>query len=305
MASSKDDAKQRKLMDVAAPGKSAPSATSRPVIVTNRPMLRRDPMMAPAPDGLEKAGEHNTMIPISRVAKTIKVGSLEPAAGKAADVPKDAKTADIPISSQAANNVGQKIALEVGEEALASVEQLASEVPQAKDALIVPTNASDMLVSDATPVAASHKFEPQIKPVQSVPAASDKQPEADAAPEPKVDVPQPEATSVPHSDVPPAQSSVPEEDSTDDQLAPNRAVDEALAKQQQQEAARQAEVEKVVASKQYFLPIKNPAQKRGTRTAVLVLILVFLLALVWLDVILDAGLVHINGVHALTHFFAL
>ncbi|HXR49612.1 MAG TPA: hypothetical protein VN778_01120, partial [Verrucomicrobiae bacterium] len=41
---SKAAAPSKRIMDVAHPGKSAPSSTSKPVIVTNRPIMK-DPMM--------------------------------------------------------------------------------------------------------------------------------------------------------------------------------------------------------------------------------------------------------------------
>jgi hypothetical protein len=46
---SKATSSSKRIMDVAHPGKSAPSSTSKPVIVTNRPLMK-DPMMAESPE---------------------------------------------------------------------------------------------------------------------------------------------------------------------------------------------------------------------------------------------------------------
>ncbi len=45
MPTNKDNSKPRKVIDVTEPGKSEPSASARPIIVTNRPILQQDPMV--------------------------------------------------------------------------------------------------------------------------------------------------------------------------------------------------------------------------------------------------------------------
>jgi hypothetical protein len=47
----------------------------------------------------------------------------------------------------------------------------------------------------------------------------------------------------------------------------------------------------------------NIAERRGLDRVLLVLALVLVLVLVWADIVLDAGIIHIGGVHAFTHFF--
>ncbi|HXR50416.1 MAG TPA: hypothetical protein VN778_05320, partial [Verrucomicrobiae bacterium] len=71
MPTPKND-KDPKVMDVERPGSSTPSASAKPIIVTNRPILRRDPMMA-TPDGLDKPVTTTLPGPVSRIAKTVRV----------------------------------------------------------------------------------------------------------------------------------------------------------------------------------------------------------------------------------------
>jgi hypothetical protein len=61
--------KDLKVTDVAKPGKTAPPATARPIIVTNRPVLANDPMIVNGPN---KQTAARTAPLVSRTAKTIK-----------------------------------------------------------------------------------------------------------------------------------------------------------------------------------------------------------------------------------------
>jgi cytoskeletal protein RodZ len=74
------------------------------------------------------------------------------------------------------------------------------------------------------------------------------------------------------------------------------------------EAAKQAEhevnIQKVVDSKKYFLPINSVEKRRSARFVALGIVLSLLLAMAWVDVALDAGLIHLGGVKPLTHFFS-
>ena len=63
--------KTSKIDDVKGPGKSAPSASGRPIVVTNRPMLANDPMMVEN-DDTPPAEKAKPAEPISRTAKTLK-----------------------------------------------------------------------------------------------------------------------------------------------------------------------------------------------------------------------------------------
>lgn len=63
--------KSTKITDVASPGKTAPSASSRPIVVTNRSLIANDPMIAGAAKEETASGEATTAPVINRTAKTI------------------------------------------------------------------------------------------------------------------------------------------------------------------------------------------------------------------------------------------
>jgi hypothetical protein len=60
----------KRIIDVAHPGTSAPSVTSRPVIVTGRPLLR-DPMMAPKNSGETESGNQDMTAPADASGDTL------------------------------------------------------------------------------------------------------------------------------------------------------------------------------------------------------------------------------------------
>lgn len=76
----------------------------------------------------------------------------------------------------------------------------------------------------------------------------------------------------------------------------------------QVEAAKQAEhdaaIQKLADRKQYFLPIDSVEQRRSQRFVVLGIVLSLVLAVAWVDIALDAGLIKISGIKPVTHFFS-
>lgn len=69
------------------------------------------------------------------------------------------------------------------------------------------------------------------------------------------------------------------------------------------EMAREASLQKLIDSKKYELPIETVENRRSKRVVALGIVLSIILALAWVDVALDAGLINISGVKPLTHFF--
>lgn len=61
------------------------------------------------------------------------------------------------------------------------------------------------------------------------------------------------------------------------------------AKQQEEEQKRLDALEKIVQDKTYFVPIGQVNRRRNNRRAVVILVLVVLVALVGLDLVMDAG----------------
>lgn len=74
------------------------------------------------------------------------------------------------------------------------------------------------------------------------------------------------------------------------------------------EAAAQAEqdakVRKLVESKKYFLPINAVEQRRSARVVAIGAIVAIILAVAWVDVALDAGLIHLGSIKPVTHLFS-
>lgn len=75
-------------------------------------------------------------------------------------------------------------------------------------------------------------------------------------------------------------------------------------KKQEAEAKRQAELERLVEEKTYFLSIKTVEQRRTARFVLFGIILSLLLLGAWLNIALDAGLIELGGLKPLTHFFS-
>lgn len=228
------------IADVAHPGKTPPSPTSR-AIITNHATLK-DPMVvtniSPESD--------NTATAMAQPAKTRAVGgelklqplSNSPAASVASDVPVKAdEPPDVPATPV--------------------------EIPDEKT-----------------------ESKPEAEPKTESKAAAKAMPST----EPPTDQDTPDTTE-------PAGSI--NGDSSD---KPDPAQLEAA------EAAKQAEhvaeIQKLVDSKKYFLPINAVERRRSKRFIALGVVLSLILALAWLNIALDAGLIEIPGVKPFTHFFS-
>lgn len=72
----------------------------------------------------------------------------------------------------------------------------------------------------------------------------------------------------------------------------------------QAKAKRRAELQELVLNKKYFLPI-NKTQKRKNKEVVIIgIIISIILIILWIDISLDAGIIHIFGLKPFTHFFS-
>ena len=128
MAASKSEkpkAADKKVMDVAKPGKSAPSSTSKPVIVGHKPMIQ-DPMVTPSENGEEAA------VPKEEKVATRSVKKIVPLSDQAeAQEEKPAETE--PTSETATDSVDEKPAEEEAKES-ADEEPAAAEAEEAAPA---------------------------------------------------------------------------------------------------------------------------------------------------------------------------
>ena len=85
---------------------------------------------------------------------------------------------------------------------------------------------------------------------------------------------------------------------SDDEIANEEELE--LAKQEKHEA----EIQKLIDSKKYELPINSIEQRKSKRVVILGIALSLVLMLAWADIALDASLIQINGIKPLTHFFS-
>lgn len=69
-------------------------------------------------------------------------------------------------------------------------------------------------------------------------------------------------------------------------------------------AEHDANIQKIIDSKKFELPITTSEKRRSARFVALGILLAVLLALVWVDIALDAGLVDIPGIQPVTHLFS-
>jgi hypothetical protein len=81
----------------------------------------------------------------------------------------------------------------------------------------------------------------------------------------------------------------------------DKTADDAKAAAQAEEDAKTS---KLIESKKYFLPINAVEHRRSTQIAVMGVILALILAVAWVDVALDAGLIHLGGIKPVTHIFS-
>ncbi|HWB39382.1 MAG TPA: hypothetical protein VG604_04075 [Candidatus Saccharimonadales bacterium] len=234
--------KNQPIIDVAHPGKTPPDVTSRPVIVTNRAIMK-DPMVVGEKPQTDLEVEPTKSQPLS----TKPAVKLKPLEEPASDKPGKPAAGNEPEETEPADN--SKATTDPEEHLTAASKAVTNE------------KGADKKSPD------SPKSETKA---EIVPAGEGEGTEKTEDEKPK-----------------------------DKQLDPVAAEEADAAKRAEHEAA----VQKIVDSKQYFLPINSVEKRRTKHLLIGGFIIIVLLAAAWLDFALDAGLVHIQGLHPLTHFF--
>jgi len=185
--------------------------------------------------------------------------------------------------------------------------------PIIKDPMVVEESSAEPKTdSSKSVVKAGGSSKIKLQPLPTSDIIPSKEPEAtedvktsvpDAA---KKDEEQSSETETPEE---PAQKSKSENTPDTDQEAETKnKPTNSPAEQDAAEASRKAEhdanLQKILDSKTYYLPI-NAVEKRKTKRFILLgIALSILLILVWINIALDAGLINIDGVSPLTHFFS-
>lgn len=279
-----------KVFDIARPGKSTPSASARPVIVTNRPILQ-DPMVATATDQAEpmlasKPSGKITIKPIDEITdkdNSKDTGSKEPKEklASAPEISLDLDTLDNLAADKPAEESKKESAAKPEKDTPADKNSEKSEPEDSKDTDDSPAKAKG---SDAAEAATKTADATEVAEVavhaDKVGSGAD-------------------TGSQGTKDAGDAPEGTPPEDGTNAESKDQKELAALEAKAKQEE-----EINKLVESKEYFLPINAVERHRSKVIALLGLLLIIVLALVLLDVMMDSGMLHIPGVSPVTHFFS-
>jgi hypothetical protein len=272
MPSSKDNSKPRKVIDITEPGKSEPSATSRAIIVTNRPMLQQDPMVI----GTATSDVDSDNTPAGKVQKP--ESELSSVQEGHSILPPSA-----PHLSEDSSEADQSPTVEV--DSIPKSDEPSDPQPPNEAAEKPEIKVSDAVTDKKVELKSAEIAAPSVEKEPTEEPVAEAEPK-DASSEPE----EGDAKSASGAD--------------DDQVAPNKVMDEATKKAAEEKAAKEAELEKLIESKKYFLPINAIQLRRNKLQSILLFSILIILVLALLDFSLDAGLLKINGVHSLTHFFS-
>jgi len=243
--------KPTKIDDVKRPGKAAPLPTSRPIVVTNRPMLANDPMVVSLAQG---ESDEKPKVATVRTARVIK-----------------------PLSSTL---TAERSASEAN--AAATPETLTEEEREA---------VSDRAVESDVSPEGSKKAD--LTPDSSVVTP------AEPAPAPKTPV---------TKSMQSGQSTNSQETLNQSDMQLQRDSEAALTAEEiaaaETQAKRDLELEQLIASGRYHVPINAVQRRRSQMHIVLLSALGLLLALVLVDAVVDAGFIKPPSSIPHTHFFS-
>ena len=300
MAESKKAA-SKQVMDVSRPGKSAPAATAKPVIVTNRPVLQ-DPMV------VNDESDKDTPVAVVPAVKRSGGLILQPlSAEKAGEGDSDSHSITVKTKK---DSVAKDETID-----LPLLPTIADSIPDDK-----PAEPEEPAAEEEKPASKETKDESKTEPAVPTEAEPEaaaepvKQPEAPSASEVSDEAAEPKPTEA--KEPAPAEPESKPADETPEHVTSGEVAsratavpttDGALADENKEELAETQHdkaVEKLIDSKQYYLPV-NSVEKRRTKRVILIgIILSIVLALAWVDIALDAGLITIDGVQPITHLFS-
>jgi len=220
--------KSTKIDDVKRPGKTLPSASGRPILVSNQPTMPNDPMMAPASGEPSEGPDTGVMTHSTKAIQPIDPALSKPAEEQPAEVKADAPAP----------------------EAKASPEPKPEETPKAAEP------AADAPIEEAKSAPAADPDAPAAKPL---PASG-------------------------HED--------------------EGAMSEAELAAAEAKAKREAEIEEMIASGKYAVPINSVRRKRSHVYAAMLCVVALVLALVLVDALADMGTLKLPSSIPHTHFFS-
>ena len=279
MAAAKKDAAP-KIMDIK-PGKNAPSSSSRPLIVSNGPVLAHDPMMA-VPQADVPAPEPHTAKVITPIEADAEPAATAPELTEAAKVAPKPENPNIHIELPTKRSKAASAPTASAEAQSLAKGSDDEEKPSGEPAHVsadVPTGEADAAEPVARASTAGGSTKVNIKPPSEAESTEEKPGNEDA-----VSNDAPEDTETAEGDVDGRQAAI------------DNAAEEARK-------TREAELEQLATSGKYALPIKPAKQGKSFFKGLLIVLLVLALAAVVVDGLLDAGLIHIGNFKAPTDFF--
>lgn len=256
----------KKIVDVAHPGKTAPSDNSKSVIVRHGPMIK-DPMVV--------EGE---------VAETpVETAKVSTKTGEAVIAP-------LAESEPAKDSKAKKDkAPELNEEKPGAAPELKDE----DDKKTIAVLAEEAAVKKEEAADEKPTEEPST--------------ESPAIPEAEGEEKKPEIVEQPPKDSSEESTAEKQDDKADigtDEKATTQSVTEADAEELAAQEKHDAEIQKLIDSRTYVLPIKTVEQRRSKKVVIFGVVFSLLLVIAWVDIALDAGLIEISGIRPVTHFFS-
>jgi hypothetical protein len=293
MADSKPKKSAPKLFDVSKPGKAAPSSTARPVIISNRPVLKDPMVIQVSSDDEEPTTIETTTTESTEMKHKVDIQPLHidlsevlgAPAVKADKVSKDTTPKDdTPIVAETPEVATEAVTEEKKAEAAvpAEPEKPAEEAPAAEPEQPVPA-----VEDKPAPAPRRTTGERVIAPLGPIAAEPEKPTEAPT----ETPVSEPDEEPLPNSD---------DEPSLDNSDTPVLSEKEAKAAEAAKKKAD--EQEQIIASGQYYLPINRVEKRRAKRNVIIGVLMLILLLTVAALAAWDAGLVSIPGMQAPTNF---
>lgn len=273
------------VMDVARPGKTEPDASSRPIIVTRKPVVQ-DPMvkekaddLIPGPPEVNDKNSRLKSLKRSRPA-VISISSEGELKQDNDDKPAETKT--------------EKPKPEILKAEEKSEKPSVPNLPAIKEIIEPDENKSSKIeepVKEPAPepeVASDEKNDSKEKPKEQSDLDEDDTQESKESDDKKDD------TDKNSDDEKSVQNDMPTSDGIVDELA-KQAVNKSHKEQEDKE--KQAETDhitKLADEKKYALPIGQVTRKRNARNLLVVLLIIILLLLIGANFAIDAGLVKTN-----------
>jgi len=292
-----------KVMDVVHPGSSRPSQTSRPVITSNRNYLQADPMLSTTKSADAKS--EPAVTPSQTAGHVIKPPAdlIASEAAKKTDEESTPSAPELKKVTITEEDAKLRAIDEPLEEPKPDAELEDKTEPEAKSAEEKSEPKPEPEVASKIPEPMPEKVAKPVKVAESKSAEKSDKLEQEASDNPELEKPAEKPNDEPGAEPNKPDSAEPEQDNKDLDVIGNTlpVEDEPAAKQRVEDTQRQKELEHLIESRKYALPINT----RGRRRAMLwSLVVIVLLALVAVDLLADLGTITLPFSLPHTNFFS-